>query len=97
MLFGFFGVTGVLCFPILTHMFPLHLSGRVTTSCNMLMFAIAFLLQYGMGEIISLWERGANDAYPGHRLFQRPLPWRCSLQVTTYIWLILPRRQAAAG
>jgi MFS family permease len=96
MLFGFFGVTGVLCFPILTHMFPLHLSGRVTTSCNMLMFASAFLLQYGMGEIIAQWDRDANGAYPAIA-YSAAFGLALVLQVVTYIWLILPQRQPAAG
>jgi MFS family permease len=96
MLFGFFGVTGVLCFPILTHMFPLHLSGRVTTSANMLMFASAFVLQYGMGEIIAQWERGPNGAYPAIA-YSTAFSVALFLQVTTYVWLILPRRQPAAG
>lgn len=96
MLFGFFGVTGVLCFPILTHMFPLQFSGRVTTSCNMLMFAVAFVLQAGMGEIISQWTRGPDGAYPA-MAYSAAFAVALFLQVTTYIWLILPRRQAAAG
>lgn len=96
MLFGFFGVTGVLCFPILTHMFPLHLSGRVTTSCNMLMFATAFVLQYGMGEIIAHWQRDASGAYPAIA-YSTAFSVALFLQVTTYIWLILPRRQPAAN
>jgi len=96
MAYGFFGVTGVLCFPILTHMFPLHLSGRVTTSCNLLMFSSAFLLQYGMGEIIAQWQRDANGAYPA-TAYSTAFAVALGLQVVTYIWLILPRRQPAAG
>ncbi|MGE0152518.1 MAG: MFS transporter [Reyranellaceae bacterium] len=96
MLYGFFGVTGVLCFPILTHMFPLQLSGRVTTSCNMLMFAAAFALQYGMGEIISLWQRGPEGAYPAIA-YSAAFAVALALQAVTYVWLILPQRQPAAG
>lgn len=97
MLYGFFGVTGVLCFPIMTQAFPLHLSGRVTTSCNMLMFFVAFLLQYGMGEIIAQWPRAANGAYP-YQAYSAAFAVALALQVVTFVWLILPqRRPAAAG
>lgn len=96
MLYGFFGVTGVLCFPILTHMFPLHLSGRVTTSVNMLMFGMAFLMQYGMGEIISLWARGASEAYPAEA-YSTAFAVALALQFVTYVWLILPRRKPQAA
>ncbi len=96
MLYGFFGVTGVLCFPILSHMFPLHLSGRVTTGMNMLMFSMAFLLQYGMGEIIAQWTRDASGAYPV-QAYSTAFGVALALQVVTYVWLILPRRQPAAA
>ena len=95
-LYGFFGAAGVLCFPILTHAFPLQLSGRVTTSANMLMFFSAFLLQYGMGEIIALWARDAAGAYPAEA-YSVAFAVALVLQVVTFAWLILPRRPAAAG
>ena len=65
-------------------------------SANMLMFATAFVLQYGMGEIIAQWERGPNGAYPAIA-YSAAFSVALFLQVTTYIWLILPRRQPAGG
>jgi len=41
-----------------------HLSGRVTTSFNLLIFLIAFFLQWGLGKIIEQWG-STNGAYPG--------------------------------
>jgi predicted MFS family arabinose efflux permease len=46
---------GVLAFPLLTARFPRELTGRVVTALNMVVFMLAFAIQYGVGAIIGLW------------------------------------------
>lgn len=62
-LFGFFGTSGILSYTALTLAFPKELSGRVTTSINMLVFVAAFGVQWAIGIIINLWEVTPSGNY----------------------------------
>ena len=62
-LFGFFGTAGILSYSALSSSFPRTLSGRVTTSINLLVFVGAFILQWLVGAIINLWEVSAAGNY----------------------------------
>ncbi|MBA3012921.1 MAG: MFS transporter [Desulfobacula sp.] len=55
-LFGFFGTAGILSYTALTLGFPKSLSGRVTTSINMMVFVAAFGVQWAIGAIINCWQ-----------------------------------------
>lgn len=61
--FGFFGTSGILAYTALTVAFPMALSGRVTTSINMLVFIAAFGVQWAIGIIINLWPTAQANAY----------------------------------
>ena len=62
-LFGFFGTSGILSYTALTLGFPKSLSGRVTTSINMMVFVAAFCVQWAIGAIIDCWEITATGNY----------------------------------
>ena len=62
-LFGFFGTSGILSYTALTLAFPKSLSGRVTTSINMMVFVAAFCVQWAIGAIINCWEITATGNY----------------------------------
>lgn len=62
-LFGFFGTSGILSYTALTLGFPKNLSGRVTTSINMMVFVAAFCVQWAIGAIINCWEVTASGNY----------------------------------
>ena len=62
-LFGFFGTSGILSYTALTLDFPTHLSGRVTTGINMMVFIAAFVVQWAIGAVINLWEVSAAGTY----------------------------------
>jgi len=62
-LFGFFGTSGILSYTALTLKFPKSLSGRVTTSINMMVFVAAFCVQWAIGAIINCWEIAASGNY----------------------------------
>ena len=68
-LFGIFGTTGIIPYAVLSQSFPLHLSGRVNTGVNLLVFICAFAAQWGIGAIINLWPAPATGGYatPGYR------------------------------
>ena len=96
-LFGFFGTTGIIPYAVLSQSFPLHLSGRVNTALNLLVFVAAFSAQWGIGAIINLWPSTADGGYapPG---FQAAFAMMLLLQLLSLMWfslisLILHRRK----
>lgn len=62
-LFGLFAAAGTLCYAILSQTFPRQVAGRVNTALNLLVFIAAFLLQWGMGAVLSLWEDPVTKQY----------------------------------
>ncbi|MGH8630027.1 MAG: MFS transporter, partial [Burkholderiales bacterium] len=53
--FGFFGTSGSLAFTVLSHRFPVGLTGRANTALNLLVFLAAFATQWLFGAIVNLW------------------------------------------
>lgn len=62
--FSFFGTASTMNYAILAQSMPGHLTGRVSTSFNLLIFLFGFCIQWGLGGLIGFWERGQNGAYP---------------------------------
>ncbi len=54
--FGFLGTSSIIAYSALTQSFPVHLSGRVTTAVNLLVFISAFAGQWLIGVIIAFFE-----------------------------------------
>ncbi len=69
LLFGFFGTAGILAYAALTQSFQVHLSGRVTTGINLLVFVTAFAAQWVIGAVIELWPISPDGSYsaPGYK------------------------------
>jgi predicted MFS family arabinose efflux permease len=87
-LYGIFGTTGIVPYAVLSQSFPLHLSGRVNTALNLLVFVAAFAAQWGIGAIINLWPVVAGGGYapPGYQAaFAMMLLW----QLLSLLWFIL--------
>lgn len=61
--FAFFGTATTMNYAIVAQSVPKHLTGRVTTSFNLLIFLIAFVMQWGQGQIINHWQ-ATNGIYP---------------------------------
>ena len=62
--FSFFATAGILPYAGLSQIFPKALSGRVSTSLNLTVFLGAFAVQWGLGEIISLWSTQGKGYAP---------------------------------
>jgi MFS family permease len=54
-LYAFTGISAALAYSILTPLFPPEMTGRVNTASNMLMFALSFALQWGIGSVLKLY------------------------------------------
>jgi len=87
-LFGVFGTTGIIPYAVLSQSFPIHLSGRVNTGVNLLVFICAFAAQWGIGAIISLWPGTAAGGYapPG---YQAGFAMMLCLQVSALLWFFI--------
>lgn len=59
--FGFAGTSGILSYAALSQSFPVHLSGRVTTTLNLLVFVAAFSAQWFIGWLVGLFSPGSGE------------------------------------
>lgn len=76
----FSGAFASLSYSVLSQAVPAHLSGRVTTSYNFLLFVVAFMLQWGFGWVLE-WAGGD---------YRVPLAWVLWLQLPSIVmggWL----------
>lgn len=90
-LYTFFSTSAVMGYAVLSQRFPAELAGRVNTAVNLMMFAIAFSLQTGIGAFLSTYPPVAGGGYSpeGHWL---SLLGVILLQAAALIWQIWPRR-----
>lgn len=61
--FSFFGTATTMNYAIVAQSVPSHLTGRVSTSFNLLVFLLAFVVQWGMGGVINQWMQD-HGSYP---------------------------------
>lgn len=61
--FSYFGTAGAMNYAILAQGMPPALTGRVSTSFNLLIFLAAFGLQWGLGAVINQWPAD-HGTYP---------------------------------
>ena len=87
LLLGFFGTASVLVYAGYAQIFPKHLSGRVSTILNLLVFISAFILQWGFGIIIEMWP--ATKAGYDPESYQAAICLLFLLQVSGLIWYFL--------
>ena len=91
-LFLGFSAFGSLCYPLLATRFPVEITGRVVTAVNLVTFALAFVVQFGVGAIINLWPVvEGHYAIEGYRV-SFALCW--GLQVVSVVWLWYAERGA---
>jgi predicted MFS family arabinose efflux permease len=90
-LFGMFGQVAVLAYPWLASHYGAALSGRTNTAVNLLLFLVAFAVQYAIGAIIDLFPPAAGGGYSpeGYR-------WAfgvfLALQLVALVWYLAGRR-----
>lgn len=86
-LVGAFGASGVLVFSVLAQTFYSDLAGRANTAQNLLIFAMAFALQWGMGEIINIWPVTAEGGY-ARVGYQAAFGVALALQAVAFLWML---------
>jgi len=63
LVFNLFSASAPIGYAILSREFPRELAGRVNTAVNLLIFAAAFTIQWGLGAIVGQWVKVAGH-YP---------------------------------
>ena len=89
--FGIFGTTGILPYAVLSQSFPAHLTGRVNTALNLLVFIAAFAAQWGIGAVINLWPVAASGGYAPAG-YQAAFSVMLGLQTVTFLWFVVASR-----
>lgn len=92
MAFGFFGTAGILPYAALSQRFPPHMTGRMNTGINVLVFVVAFAGQWGIGAVINLWPATAAGGYAPEG-YRAAFGIMLGLQVLTLAWFALFRRE----
>ena len=90
LIFGFFGTSGIIFFPVLTRAFPSALAGRVVTAINLLVFVGAFVFQWGIGEVIDLWPPTEGGYAPA--AYRVAFGFLLVLEVLSLGWFFVVRR-----
>ena len=92
--YGFFGTAGSLSYALLPQRFPSALAGRVNTALNSMVFAWAFLVQWGVGAVIDLWPATSTgyDAAAYRAAFGLFLV----VEIAAWAWMVSEGRRAAA-
>jgi MFS family permease len=88
--FGFIGTSGSLMYTFLLQQFEQHLSGRVITSLNLLLFVLIFLLQWLMGVIVNQWPLTAAGTPPAIA-YQYAFGLGLALQIAGALWYVSQR------
>jgi MFS family permease len=84
--YGFSAISAALAYPLLTVLFPPEMTGRVNTACNLQMFALSFVFQWGVGAALKLYpivDGRYSPAGYGTALFVL-----AALQVAVLAWLL---------
>jgi predicted MFS family arabinose efflux permease len=87
-LFGFIGTTGVIPYPALAMSFPRQLAGRVSTGLNVIVFAAAFAVQWGIGAVIARFPVTAAGHYAPQG-YQASFAILLALQAACLAWYCL--------
>ena len=85
--------TGMLAYPALTRVFPVAIAGRVMTAYNVVMFAGAFVLQWGIGALI---QAQINHGVAAVLAYQVSFGVLLAAQVAALLWFWLRTREPAS-
>ncbi len=93
-LFGFLGALPIQYMPLLVQSFPAHYAGRVSTSCNLVVFSIIFAGQWAIGKVVDLFPRTATGYAPDG--YAWAFGTLFILQLAGLAWLLLWRARPMA-
>jgi predicted MFS family arabinose efflux permease len=83
--FGFLATSQTLNYALLSQHFGRQLAGRANTALNLMVFVAAFVLQWGSGIIIGLWNAANGDGFALEG-YQSAFGTLALLQAIALIW-----------
>jgi predicted MFS family arabinose efflux permease len=86
MVYGFTTISGALAYPLLTTRFPPEMTGRANTACNVQMFTLSFVFQWGVGAVLKLYPIVDGRYSPAG--YSAALFVLAALQVAVLAWLL---------
>ncbi|NQV58328.1 MAG: MFS transporter, partial [Alphaproteobacteria bacterium] len=86
----------ILVFAALSHHFPISQAARASTAANVLVFAMAFAYQWGIGWVVEQWPMAADGSYPKIAYLWAFLAVTAT-QIVAFVWFIWPTRGRARG
>jgi MFS family permease len=89
-LFGLTGCGTILGYAVVTRSFPKEMAGRVGATINMLVFALAFVVQTGIGIVLGQFPAALSA---GHQTAMLGL---IACQAVAWLWLVWPRARPGA-
>ncbi len=89
--YGFMSISAALAYPLLTTLVPSEMTGRVSTASNMLMFACAFVFQWGVGAVLKLYP--VVDGRYSPTGYSTALFALATLQLAALAWLLPMKEQ----
>ena len=92
--YAFFSTSGVITYAVLSQSFRTELAGRVNTGLNLLVFVVAFVMQWGVGYIINLYVSDRPDQYNTDG-FQMAFSVLIAIQTVAMLWYLISRKKAA--
>lgn len=92
--YGVFSSCGTLAYALMGGGFRVALSGRANSTLNLLVFAGAFGMQWGMGVLIERLEAGGHSAQIAHRDAFAAL---FMVQAVALLWLIVGGRRTRSA
>jgi MFS family permease len=96
--YGVFGGSGILSYAVLAEHFPGHLIGRVNTTLTLVMFVLIFLVQTGVGALLSQYpvQMFADGAHYPAQAHQTAWAVLGVLQLLGALWYFWPQARRAS-
>jgi MFS family permease len=91
--FGLTHVAGNLVFAALFPMFPAEVRGRLSTTLNFLMFALGFLLQWGIGLVVNRFPTAETGRYAAQG-YETAFILMAVIQAVIIAWTFVALRSA---
>ncbi len=89
------GAATVLSYAVIADYFPVEIAARANGALNLLHFGWAFLVQYGIGLIVSQWT--PQDGHYPLAAYQAAVGLGLTLQVFALLWFAVPSLRSFAG
>ena len=89
--YAFFSTSGVITYAVLSQSFKTELAGRVNTGLNLLVFVMAFFMQWGAGYVINQYASSRPDQYDPAG-YQMAFGILIALQVVAMVWYLFNRK-----